>query len=117
MKPHPDGRAPTSTILSRSRADASPSTSPRIAKDGVGVFFPRNRSESASARAAAVKSSVAWLRKELHDPELSDNGWSFLKSNPRDARNWDSMADWLRDRRLLYERALRATAGARWWKR
>ena len=88
-----------------------------IAKDGVGVFFPRNRSESASARAAAVKSSVAWLRKELHDPELSDNGWSFLKSNPRDTRNWDSMADWLRDRRLLYERAPRATAGARWCKR
>ena len=88
-----------------------------VAKDGVGVFFPKNRRESPKARAAAVKSSVAWLRKELQGPELPENGWSFLKSNPRDTRHWDSMADWLHDRRLLYERALRETADARWWKR
>ena len=88
-----------------------------VVKNGAGVFFPKNRDESARARAAAVKSSVEWLRKEMQDPGLPDNGWSFMKTDSKDTRNWDSMADWLHDRRLLYERALREAADASWWKR
>ena len=88
-----------------------------VARHGVGVFFPRHRSESAWARASAVRASVKWLREETADAEIPDNGWSFLKLDSSDPRNWDRMADWLHDRRLLYERALRATAGTRSRKR
>ena len=88
-----------------------------VARRGVGVFFPRDRGESARARAAAVKASVKWLRDEIENAEIPENGWSFLKLNSSDPRNWDRMADWLHDRRLLYERALRETADARQWKR
>ncbi len=41
---------------------------------------------------------------------MTESGWSFLKINSRDRRNWDRMADWLHDRRLLYERSLRDAA-------
>ena len=88
-----------------------------VARHGVGVFFPRHRRESAWARAAAVRASVKWLREETADAEMPDNGWSFLKLDSSDPRNWDRMADWLHDRRLLYERALREAANASWWKR
>ncbi len=84
-----------------------------IAQDGVGVFFPRNRDESARTRAAAVKATVKWLRKKTGDTEMPSNGWSFLKLDSRAKRNWDRMADWLHVHRLLYERALRETAGTR----
>ena len=81
-----------------------------VAWDGVGVFFPREPGESAAARTAAVRSSVRWLRAEIEDAQMTKSGWSFLKINSRDRRNWDRMADWLHDRRLVYERALRDTA-------
>lgn len=84
-----------------------------VARHGVGVFFPRHRRESAWARAAAVRASVKWLREETADEEIPDNGWSFLKLDSSDPLNWDRMADWLHDRRLLYERALRETADTR----
>ena len=78
--------------------------------EGVGVFFPREPGESAAARTAAVRSSVKWLRAEIEDAQMTESGWSFLKINSRDRRNWDRMADWSHDRRLLYERALRDAA-------
>ena len=84
-----------------------------VARDGVGVFFRREPGESAAARTAAVRSSVKWLRAEIKDAQMAESGWSFLKINSRDRRNWDRMADWLHDRRLLYERALRAAARTR----
>ena len=87
-----------------------------VAQDRVGVFFPRNRDESASTRAAKVKATVKWLRKKTGNAEIPDNGWSFLKLNSRAKRNWDRMADWLHVHRLLYERALREAADARWWR-
>ena len=81
-----------------------------VARDGVGVFFPREPGESAAARTAAVRSSVKWLRAEIEDAQLTESGWSFLKINSRDRRNWDRMADWLHERRLQYERALLGAA-------
>ena len=84
-----------------------------VARGGVGVFFPREPGESAAARTAAVRSSVKWLRAEIEDEQMTESGWSFLKINSRDRRNWDRMADWLHDRRLLYERALRHAARTR----
>ena len=53
---------------------------------------------------------MKWLRAEIKDAQMAESGWSFLKINSRDRRNWDRMADWLHDRRLLYERALRTAA-------
>ena len=88
-----------------------------VARDGVGVFFPRKTGESAAARTAAVRSSVRWLRGEIRDAQMTESGWSFLKINSRDRRNWDRMADWLHNRRLLYERALRAAGRTRFTPR
>ena len=88
-----------------------------VARHGVGVFFPRHQRESAWARAAAVRASVKWLREETSNAEMPDNGWSFLKLDTSDPLNWNRMADWLHDRRLLYERALRETADPRSRKR
>ena len=48
-----------------------------VARDGVGVFFPRERGESAAARTAAVRSSVRRLRAEIEDPQMTESGWSF----------------------------------------
>lgn len=80
-----------------------------VAQEGVGVFFPRQRGETFTKRAAAVRPTVDWLRAKTGDAELPDNGWSSLELDSRAKRNWDHMADWLDDRRLLYERALRET--------
>ncbi len=84
-----------------------------VAREGVGVFFPRQRGETFTARAAAVKPTVDWLRVETGAAEMPDNGWSSLELDSRAKRNWNRMADWLHDRRRLYERALRETADAR----
>lgn len=81
-----------------------------VARDGVGVFFPRNRDESSRKRAAAVRATVKWLRKKTGNAEMPDNGWSFLKLDPRAKRNENRMADWLHVHRLLYEYALHETA-------
>ena len=77
-----------------------------LAWNGVGLFFPRERGESPEERTAAVELTVEWLRQETDD-EIPDDGSSFLRVDSHDRSNWDRMADWLHDRRLLYERALR----------
>ena len=84
-----------------------------VAQEGVGVFFPRQRGETFAARAAAVRPTVDWLRAETGAAEMPDNGWSSLELDSRAKRNWDRMADWLHNRRRLYERALRETADVR----
>ena len=97
-----------------SRVDAAGRrVSQYVARDGVGVFFPREPGESAAARTAAVRPIVRWLRAEIEGAQMAESGWSFLKIKSRDRRNWDRMAKWLHDRRRLYERALRATARTR----
>ena len=87
----------------RAPTAASPCTLPW---NGVGLFFPRERGESPEDRTAAVELAVEWLRQETDD-ESPDDGSSFLRVDSHDRSNWDRMADWLHDRRLLYERALR----------
>ena len=84
-----------------------------VAREGVGVFFPRQRGETFTARAAAVRPTVDWLRVETGAAQMPGNGWSCLELDSRAKRNWDRMADWLHDRRRLYERALRETTDAR----
>lgn len=84
-----------------------------VAQEGVGVFFPRQRGETFAARAAAVRPTVDWLRAETGAAQMPDNGWSSLELDSRAKRNWDRMADWLHEHRLLYERALRETTDAR----
>ena len=60
---------------------------------------------------------MKWLREETKGAEMLDDakwaawGSSFLKIDSRNRGNWDQMADWLHDRRVLCERALRE-AGA-----
>ena len=85
-----------------------------VAVDGVGVYFTQERGESEEEALAAVARSVEWLRAETQGAEMLDDniewqawGPSFLKTDSRDRSNWDRMADWLHERRQLYERALR----------
>ena len=83
-----------------------------VARGGVGLFFPREPGESAEARTVAVAPIVSRLRAEIKDSQMAHSGWSFRETNSRDRRNWDGMADWLHDRRLRYERALRDAGSA-----
>ena len=83
-----------------------------VARGGVGLFFPREPGESAEARTVAVAPIVRRLRAEIKDPRMTDSGWSFREFNSRDRRNWDGMADWLHERRLQCERALRDAGSA-----
>ena len=78
------------------------------------MFFPRRRGETFAARAAAVRPTVDWLRAKTGAAEMPDNGWSSQELDSRSKRNWDRMADWLHEHRLLYESAIRETADARW---
>ena len=84
-----------------------------VAVHGVGVYFTRER-ESEEEYLAAVAPSVKWLRDETKGAEMSGDagGLSFLKIDSRDRNNWDQMAKWLHERRMLCERALRDGAGA-----
>ena len=113
-KPHP-GEAPlgraSSNVYHRVE-EVGRRVSQYVARDGVGVFFPRERGESYEERSAAVELSVKWLQEETKDAEIPENGWSFLKIDPYDQNNWDRMSDLLHDRRLLYERALREPSSA-----
>ena len=107
-KRHPDEVPPGwagSNVRHRSEG-ADRYFSKYIAQNGVGLFFPRERGESNEERAAAVASCVDWLRQETKAAEMPDNGSSFLEIDSHDHNNWDRMADWLHDQRLLYERAL-----------
>lgn len=103
VKRRPGAHAATPMGAARAPTAASPCTLPW---NGVGLFFPRERGESPEDRTAAVELAVEWLRQETDD-ESPDDGSSFLRVDSHDRSNWDRMADWLHDRRLLYERALR----------
>lgn len=80
-----------------------------ISVKGVGIFLVGNRTEPRTSALPRIQPFLEPLRKTTKDEQWrnSDFGESFLKIDTRDRANWDLMADWLNDRRLLYERVLR----------
>ncbi|MYD25528.1 MAG: hypothetical protein F4X08_06920 [Gemmatimonadetes bacterium] len=49
------------------------------------------------------------LNRSEEETEISTRGEVYLRTNPRERSNWGRMAEWLHDRRLVYERVLRET--------
>ena len=84
-----------------------------VARDCVGVFLVTSDGGlDARDRCSRVKPYVEPLRRALND-ETSEFGGTVLRVDTRDPANWDRMADWLHDRRIVYARVLRETARSR----
>ncbi len=81
---------------------------------GVGVFLasPRGDDSDVSERVAPYLESLQKALKK-HFPQekfdLSKQGGLKFEVNPQDRTNWDRMADWLHEKRDLYDRVLRET--------
>ena len=101
------------------------SISQYIASDGVGLFVRQHKGESKKSMLTRLEPILQGLREELEEASKRDgrgeiNDHTFgsdtdsgypcsirLSADTRDPNNWDQMADWLDDRRKLYEKVLR----------
>ena len=83
-----------------------------VARDHVGVYLVKSNIRE-PGRLAQVEPYLERLRKALNGEPMSEYGATALQADTQDRANWDRMADWLHDRRILYERVLRETA-VRW---
>ena len=81
---------------------------------GVGIFLVPPRGDD-SDFLPRVKPFLEPLRTALTKAmpaekiDLSAHAGMKLEIDPRDRTNWDRMADWLHERRTIYERVLRGT--------
>lgn len=80
-----------------------------VAVHGVGVFLGGTRGESEEALRSRIDPYLAPLRTALSVEQIDKSGSSFWRIETSDRANWDSMAKWLHDHRLIYERVLRET--------
>ncbi len=80
-----------------------------LAVHGVGIFLCGKHGESSDAASSRIDPYLEQLRTALEVEQISDIGLSFFRTKTSDRANWDSMADWLHDRRLSYESVLRET--------
>lgn len=96
-----------------------------IASDGVGLFVRQYKGESKKSMLTRLEPILQRLREELEEASKRDgrgeiNDHTFgsdtdsgypcsirLSIDTRDPNNWDQMADWLDDRRKIYEKVLR----------
>lgn len=82
--------------------------------EGVGVFLAAQRGDDSDVN-ERVAPYLESLQKALEDQypqekiDLSEQGGLTFETNPQDRTNWDYMADWLHDKRVLYDRVLRGT--------
>lgn len=85
-----------------------------IYRKGVGVFLVISRFNDAELPSQvkpyleALESALA-QDKSKNETELSNSGEVYLDIDPKDHTNWDRMADWLHDRRVIFERVLSET--------
>lgn len=77
-----------------------------VARDHVGVYLVKSSLQD-SERSSQIKPYVRPLRKALNNETMSEFGGTVLRADTQDRANWDRMADWLHDRRVIYERVLR----------
>ena len=80
-----------------------------VAQDGVGVDLVTT-DLNAPDRQLQIKRFLEPLRKALEGETMSQDGGTKLEADANDRANWDRMADWLHDHRIVYERVLRETA-------
>lgn len=96
-----------------------------IASDGVGLFVRQHKDESNESMLTRLEPMLQRVREELEEASKRDglgkiNDHTFgsdtdsgypcstrLSIDTRDPKNWDQMADWLDDRRKIYEKVLR----------
>ena len=83
-----------------------------VARDRVGVYLVKSNIWDPDRR-SLVEPYLEPLRKALNGETMSEFGGTELRVDTQDRANWDRMADWLHDRRIIYERVLRETA-VRW---
>ena len=79
-----------------------------LAQDRVGVYLVTSHLR-APERPSRIRPYLEPLRRALNDETMSEFGGTMLEADTQDRANWDRMADWLHDRRLIYERVLRET--------
>ena len=83
-----------------------------VARNCVGVYLVKSNIWDPD-RLFEVEPYVKRLREVLNDETMSEFGGTELRADTQDRANWDRMADWLHDRRVIYERVLRETS-VRW---
>lgn len=82
-----------------------------IYRKGVGVFLVDSRFDDAELPSQVkpyLESLESALAKDRSNSEtdLSNSGEVYLDIDPKDHTNWDRMADWLHDRRVIFEKVL-----------
>lgn len=77
-----------------------------LAGHGVGMFLCGKHGESSDAASSRIDPYLEPLKTALEVEQINNSGHSFLRTKTSDRANWDSMADWLHDRRLTYKRVL-----------
>ena len=79
-----------------------------VSTNRVGIFLVGSRNVSRDSALPRIQPFLEPLRKSMKGEQMleSDFGQSSLKIDTRDRANWDCMADWLNERRLIYERVL-----------
>ena len=83
-----------------------------VARDCVGVYLVKSSIVEID-RPSQVEPYLEPLQMVLNDETMSEFGGTTLRVDTRDPANWDRMADWLHDRRVIYECVLRETARSR----
>ena len=85
-----------------------------VARDCVGVYLVTSDGGlDARDRRSRVKPYREPLQRVLNDETMSEFGGTVLRADTRDRAKWDRMADWLHDRRIVYECVLRETVRSR----
>lgn len=82
-----------------------------VSQSGVGAYLTGNRNETDESALSRIEPYLKRLREATkgEHPVIDKRGLSCLEINTRDRANWDRAADWLYDRREVYERVLRDT--------
>ena len=80
-----------------------------VARDRVGVFLRGNNGESNDDVKSRIDPHLEPLRQALDGEPINEWGWSFWVVDTQNRDNWDTMAKWLHQRRVVYEGVLRET--------
>ena len=77
-----------------------------LASDQVGVYINGRRGESVEDFRTRVEPYLQELKQALEVDALDEYYTTRLEVDSRDRENWDRMADWLDERRRLYNQVL-----------
>lgn len=77
-----------------------------IAQREVGVYLSGKNGTRDDEVRDKIRLYKDALAKELGETAKGSHSWTGLHIDSNDRHNWDEMAQWLEDRRVIYERAL-----------